>query len=157
MCSCWLRGGRQGLETVQAARDSNGQQATSALLISERVRRLVLFPSGTAVTGRHPSGPVGNHGSSDHLAEPVVFTPLTDATRWTRAPMPHPRLHAEAGATGGSGNGSAVIVTGERVSKTVNARRTVMRLADVGDFRRFLAGSASGIRHCGTGRGAGGV
>ena len=86
---------------------------------------------------------------------PVAFTPLTDVDTLDEAALDAliRGWYAEAGVRPEDVETGAVIVTGESL-KTVNARRTVMRLADsLGDF--VVASSGPHLESVIAGRGAG--
>ena len=86
---------------------------------------------------------------------PVAFTPLTDVDTLDEAALDAliPGWYAEAGVRPEDVETGAVIVTGESL-KTVNARRTVMRLADsLGDF--VVASAGPHLESVIAGRGAG--
>ena len=87
---------------------------------------------------------------------PVAFTPLTDVDTLDEAALDAliRGWYAEAGVRPEDVETGAVIVTGESL-KTVNARRTVMRLADsLGDFVVASAGPHLESVIAGQGRGA---
>ncbi|MFR5646573.1 MAG: ethanolamine ammonia-lyase reactivating factor EutA [Bilophila wadsworthia] len=86
---------------------------------------------------------------------PVAFTPLTDVDTLDEAALDAliRGWYAEAGVRPEDVETGAVIVTGESL-KTVNARRTVMRLADsLGDF--VVASAGPHLESVIAGRGAG--